>query len=51
MTLGSLQKKLSREICRKSKVRADTKCDINISRGRATDLKIIEVVLMGMGAI
>ena len=50
-TLGSSQKKRSREICSKSEVRADTKRDINISRGRATGLKIIEVVLKGMGAI
>ena len=50
-TLGSSQKKRSREICSKSEVRADTKRDINISRGRATGLKIIEVVLKGIGSI
>ena len=50
-TLGLSQKKRSCEICSKSGVRADTKRDINISRGRVTGLKIIEVVLKGIGAI
>ena len=50
-TLGLSQKKRACEICSKSEVRADTKRDINISRGRATGLKIIEVVLKGIGSI